>query len=65
MPPLPFFKNRKTCPDFGKMRPDCIYLWVKFSIQNVVFRVSRKKTQNFFPACLFFCVFDEMFIKVP
>ena len=27
----------------GLASPDCVHLWVKFSIQNVVFRVSRRK----------------------
>ena len=30
------FENRKKCPEFGKKGPDCIYHWVKFSIQDVV-----------------------------
>ena len=29
-------ENRKKCPNFGKKGPDCVHLWVKFSIQNVV-----------------------------
>ena len=42
-----FFKNRKKCPDFGQKNPDCVHLWIKFSIQNVVSRVPRrKKLQN-------------------
>ena len=47
-PPLPFFKNCKKNPDFGKAGPDCIYLCVKFSIQNVVLGVSRRKILFFF-----------------
>ena len=31
--------NRKKCPDFGKKGPDCVHLWVKFSIQNVALGV--------------------------
>ena len=38
--PLPFFANRNKCPNFGKRGPDGVHLWVKFSIQNVVLRVS-------------------------
>ena len=61
--PQTFFENRKKCPDFGKMFPD---LWVKFSIQNVVLRVSRTKKFKIFHCGGFFSyVFDEMFIKVP
>ena len=43
------FENRKKCPDFGKKGPDCVHLWVKFSIQNVVLRVSRRKNLKMFP----------------
>ena len=42
------FENLKKCPDFGKKGPDCLHLWLKFSIQNVALRVLRKKIiQNF------------------
>ena len=46
-PPLPFFENQKKFPDFGKKGPDCVHPWVKFTIQNVILRVSmKKKLQN-------------------
>ena len=64
--PSPFFENRKKCPDFWKKGPDCVYLWVKFSIQNVVLRVSRRKNSKMFPCGASFSgVFDEIFIEVP
>ena len=64
-PPLAFFENRKKCPDLGKKGPDCIDLWVKFSIQNVVLRISRTKNSKMLPCGTFFsCVFGEMFIEV-
>ena len=47
-PPLPLFKIWKKSPDFGKEGPDCIYLCVRFSIQNVVLGVSRRKILFFF-----------------
>ena len=49
-------------PVFGKKGPHCFHLWVQFSIQNVVLRVSRRKNSK---KCgvFFSCVFDEMFIK--
>ena len=60
------FENRKKCPNFGKKGPNCVHLSVKFSIQNVVLRVSRRKNSKIFPwGSLFSCAFDEMFIKVP
>ena len=65
-PPLPFFENRKKCPDFGKKGHDCIHSWIKFSIQNVVLSVSRRKNSKVFPCGAFFSRhFDEMFIEVP
>ena len=43
-----------------------IHLWLKFSIQNVVLRVSSRKVLKIFPCgVLFSCVFDETFIEVP
>ena len=63
-PPLPYFENRKKVPRFCKKCPDRDHLWVKFSIQNVILRISRIKNSNF--SLLFFSnVFDKMFIKVP
>ena len=38
---------------------------VKFAIQNVVLRVSKRKTPRFFPAGPFSWLFDKMFIEVP
>ena len=64
--PLPFLKIEKNCPDFGTKGPDCAHHWVKFSIQNVVLRVSRRKISKMFPyRASFSCVFDKMFIEVP
>ena len=63
--PALFWKPKK-CPDFGKEGPDCTHLWVRFSIQNVVLRVSRRKHSKIFSCrASFSCVFDEMFIEVP
>ena len=45
---LLFSENRKRCPDFGKKGRDCIHLCVKFSIQNVVLRVSRRRYSKIF-----------------
>ena len=55
-PSQPFFENRK-CPHFGKKCPDYIHLCVKFSIQNVVLKVSRRKNSNIFHCGAFFLVF--------
>ena len=55
----------ETYPDFEKKDPDCVQIWVTFSIENIVSRVSRRKNSIMFPCgVLFSCVFSEMFIKV-
>ena len=60
-----FWKSKKV-PWFWEKGPDCIHLCVKFSIQNVVLKVSKEKNSKIFPCGAFFsCVFDEMFFKVP
>ena len=59
-----FLKIEKSVLTLEK-RPDCVHLWVKIFIRNVVFNsIQEKKVQNF-PCWLFFCIFDEMFIEVP
>ena len=55
--PCPFLKIDK-CLDFGGKCSDCVHIWVKFSIRNVVLIVSRrKKLQNVSlrGLCLFLC----------
>ena len=62
--PTHFWKSKKV-PGFWKKGPDCIHLCVKFSIQNVVLRISRTKKFQIFPCgASFSCVFDEVFIEV-
>ena len=50
IPSLPclFLKIEKKNPDFGGKDPDCVHLQVKFAIQNVVLRVSRRKSSKYF-----------------
>ena len=50
-----YFSNREKCPDFRKKDPDCVHVWVKFSIQNVVLTVSSAQFSKMFP-----CVSDEV-----
>ena len=60
------FENRKKYTDLGKEGPDCVHLWVKFSIQNVVLQVYRRKNSKMFLCrASFSCVSHEMFIEVP
>ena len=58
--PFSFFenwKNWKKFPGFSKKGPDCVHLWVKFSIQNVLLRVSRRENSKMFPYRASFLVF--------
>ena len=62
--PLPFLKIE--CPDFRKKGPNCVHRWVKFSIQNVVLRVSRTKSTKMFPSrASFSAAFNRTFVEVP
>ena len=65
-PPLSFFEDQKKCLDFRKKGSDCVHPYVKFAIQNIVLRVSKRKYFKIFPCRAFISgVFDEMFIEVP
>ena len=66
MSPLPFLKVKKSVQTLFKKGSDCVHLWVKFSIQNVVLRVSRRsKFQIVSLWGLFSGVFDKIYIEVP
>ena len=52
--PCNFLKIKKM-QWFKKKCHDCVHLWIKFCIQNIVFRVSRRKIFKYFPGI--FCVF--------
>ena len=54
--PCRFFENRKNCPNFGKKGPNCVNPRVESSIQNIVLRVSRRKSSKIFLCGPFFCV---------
>ena len=60
------FENEKKCPDFEKKGPDCVHLWVEFSIQNVGIQnfSGTKISKMFLCTASISCVFDEMFIEV-
>ena len=66
-PPLSFFENWKKCHDFGKKSPNCVYSWVQSSIQNVVLRVSRRKSSKILPCGrdLFFVFLVKSLLKCP
>ena len=49
-----------------KKCPDCVQLWAKFSIQNVVLNVYREENSKpFFCGAVFSCVFDNILLKCP
>ena len=57
------FKKIKEYTLFWEKGPDCVRLWVKFFIRNVVLTVSRRESQ-FFPSKVFSsCIFDKMFFE--
>ena len=60
------FWNPKKCPDFGKNGPDCVHLWIKFTIYNVVLRVFRTKISKMFLCGASFLLFlTECLSKCP
>ena len=64
--PALFWKSKKLPWVWKKKCPDCVHPLVKFAIQDVVLRVSkRKKLQNVSMRGLFSWLFDKMFIEVP
>ena len=54
--PAFFFENRKKCLNFWKKGPNCVNPWVESSTQNVVLRVSRRKSSKIFLGGPFFFV---------
>ena len=58
----PFPKIEKK-PWFWKKYPDRVHLWVKFSIQNVILRVSRRK--KCFPGGTFFLFLTKYLSTCP
>ena len=52
-PPLPFYEKQKKCLNLRKKGPDYALLWVKFSIENVVWGVSKRKNTKMFPCGAF------------
>ena len=55
--PCPFLKIEKSALILKKKGSNCVHPWAKSSIQNVVLRVSRRKSSKIFPAGPFFLAF--------
>ena len=55
--PCPFLKIKKSALILEKICPDCVYPCVKFAIQNVILRVSKRKNSKNFPCRAFFLDF--------
>ena len=64
--PVLFLKSKKV-PRFCKKKDcNCVHPWVKFSIQNEVLSISRRKSSKIFPhGTFFYCIFGKRFIEVP
>ena len=62
--PALFLKIKKSALILEKKHSDCVYLWVKFLMWNVVLRVSSRKSPKIFPVGFFFCVEDKISIEV-
>ena len=64
-------KNKTSPALFENQKIDlilefCVYFWAKFSIRNVVLRLSRReKSKTRHCGAYFSCVFGKMFIEVP
>ena len=53
----PFLKTEKSVLILGKKGPDGVYFGAKYSIQNLILRVSSRKSPKFSQRGLFSCVF--------
>ena len=56
-PPLSFFENQKKLPWFWRKIPWLCPSLIKFAIQNVVLKVSKRKNSKIFPCGAFFLDF--------
>ena len=64
--PYPFSESKKTPLVLEIKGPDFVHPEVKFTIQNIVLRVSRTKSCKIFCSGIFFpWFFEEMLIEVP
>ena len=68
IPPLMFFRHKKSLlvehiyyrratRGVEKKGPNCVHPWVEYAIQNIVLRVSRRKSSKMFPWGVFFLVY--------
>ena len=60
---FPFLKIEKNALILGKKGPDCVHFWVKFSIQNVILRISKRKKSKMF--LCFFVFLTKCLLKYP
>ena len=61
--PWRFLKIEKNTLISGKKGPDSVHLWVKYSIENEVLKMSRRTNSKIFPAVPFFLVFLTKFLS--
>ena len=63
--PCRFSKIEEIALILEKKSHDCVHLWVKFSIENIVLRVSRRKNSKIFPCGAFFVLLMKCLSKCP
>ena len=61
--PCPFVKFEKRALTLAKKGPNSVHLWITYSIQNVVLRVSRRKNFKIFLRGFFFLCFIQIFCR--
>ena len=62
--PTIFWKS-KRCPSFGKKYPDFVHPAIKFTIQNIVLRLSRTKSSKLFSCRTFLDFLRKCLLKHP
>ena len=63
--PCPLLKIEKSAMILEKKAPDCVHLWVKFSIQTVVLRVFRSRNSKIFSCRAFYSGLMKCLSKCP
>ena len=62
--PTLYWKLKKV-PWFWKKAPDCVHLWVKFFVQNVILRVFRRRNSKNFSCRVFYSGLMKCLWKCP
>ena len=64
--PFSFLKFEKSAPILAKKGPNSVILWITYSTQNLVLRVSkRKNSEIFLRGCFFLVLYTNFLSKCP